>query len=131
MSRDQRYLSKERQSHNVDMMNYGDVPLNQLYPGRIVYAHVAFRDDGNIVKTRPVVVIERRGRGILGCPMYTKSSQTRIETERYGRRTHVDLRSVEIDRYNLVNIDPVDIDDETWDYIADHVIFPEEQDVAS
>lgn len=131
MSRDQRYLSKARQSHNVDMFNYGNVPLNQLHPGRIVYAHVAFRDDENIVKTRPVVVIERRGRSILGCPMYTKSGNFRIEAERYGRRSYVDLRSVEIDRYNLVNIDPVDIDDETWDHIADHVIFPEEQDVAS
>jgi hypothetical protein len=109
----------------IDTSKYGDVPLNRLEPGTVVYAHVAFRDDPLRSKLRPVVVIEKNGRTITGCPIYSKTDPLRIETYRRGRRGYVDRRAVVIDKYSLVNLDELDLDDETWDVLADCVIFPE------
>ena len=124
-------MGKHRGVPSVDMSNYGNVPLNQVLPGRVVYAHVPFHDDPTNSQMRPVVVVEKSGRNVTVCPLYSRESPLRVETIRHGRRCYVDLRAIVIDRYNLVNIDPIDLDDDVWDYIADgRIIFPKEEDEA-
>lgn len=110
--------------NGIDTTKYGDVPLNRLEPGTVVYAHVAFNDDPTKSKLRPVVVIEKNGRAITGCPIYSKADPMRIETYRRGRRGYVDRRAVVIDKYNLINLDELELDDATWNILADCVIFP-------
>lgn len=88
------------------------VPLSRLTPGTVVWAHVDFREiDG--WKTRPCVVVERRGREVVLLPGTTSE-------RRHDLRDHVELddlagaglpkntgvcaRPVVVDRIDLVSI---------------------------
>lgn len=103
-----RYSSGPR--NTIDMSAYGDVPLNQLHPGRVVTAHIAFKDDPSRSKSRPAVVARVRGRTITVFPIYTAQRPWRAEIDHHGRRCYVDLQPTTIDRIDLVALDPIDID---------------------
>lgn len=113
---------------SINFATYGKVSLNRLEPGTVVFAHVPFREDPSQSKTRPVVVIERRGQAIVGCAMYSNprcGAIERIRAIRHRRTCHIDPTAILIDRYNLVGVDPDDLDDPTWDVLADNVIWGE------
>jgi len=105
----------------IDMGNYGNVPLNQLWPGRIVTAHVPFRDDPNQSKSRPAIVGRVQGRNITLFPIYSGERPWRTEIDHHGRRCYVDLHPVVVDRINLVGLDPTDVSDDVLELLLKHL----------
>lgn len=104
----------ERSPANIiDMSKYGKVPLNQLWPGRVVTAHIPYREDASRSKSRPAVVGAVNGRSITVFPVYTGNRPWRKEINHRGRRSYVDLKPVVIDKIDLVALDQIDIDGET------------------
>lgn len=101
----------------IDMREYGNVALNQLWAGRVVFAQVPFHDRPNESKTRPTVVGAVRGRDVTVFPIYSSAAPWRIEISRHNRRCYVDTRPIMIDKINLVSIDPIDIEDEVLDVL--------------
>jgi hypothetical protein len=98
--------------NTIDMRDYGKVAMNQLWPGRVVFAHVPFRENPNNSKPRPVVVGEVRGRDIYAFPIYSAHAPWRLEIYRHARRCYVDTRPVVLDKINLISTDPEDIEGE-------------------
>ena len=111
----------------IDPHKYGKVPFNRIEPGDVIFAHVPYREDPTVLKTRPVVLVEKKGRSIMACPLYTSERQGTIKTIRHNRTSYIDPRAIEVDRYHFVSYDPEPLDDATWDILADSVIWPEEQ----
>ena len=109
---------------SIDFSNYGKVSMNQLNPGTVIFAHVPFRDNPAKSKTRPVVVIERRGRSIVGCAIYTKPAPgDNIQIVRHNRTSYIDTRAVLLDRYQFVGVEEDELDDDAWDVLADSVVW--------
>jgi len=89
------------------------IPLRQLVRGTVVWAHIMFQD-GTGEKARPAVIVEVVGREITLLPI-TTSPRRQAFPERYVelgdveqagimRASAVELRTVRIDRIDLVNI---------------------------
>lgn len=107
--------------NTIDMREYGKVAMNQLWPGRVVFAHVPFREDSTKSKPRPAVVARVRGRDITVFPIYTASAPWRMEIYRHARKCHVDLRPVLLDKIDLISTDPVDIEQDVLDKLIERL----------
>ncbi len=80
-----------------------------LTPGSVHDAFVPFRDDPTITKRRPVLVVGKRGRAVLVCPITTdvrpSSHRRRLLDWRAASLrdpSSVDLRAVELSRSSVI-----------------------------
>jgi len=96
----------------VPMSVVRPVPLNQLHPGTVVWAHIPFAD-GTGEKARPAVVRSTNGREIELLPATTSTARfdapgysqiIDLDTAGLHRRTTVHHRTVTVDRIEIINI---------------------------
>ena len=109
-----RWSEKSPTAHRkvVPMSVVRPVPLNQLHPGTVVWAHIPFAD-GTGEKARPAVVRSTRGREIELLPATTSTARFNapgysqiidLDTAGLHRRTTVHHRTVTVDRIEIINI---------------------------
>jgi hypothetical protein len=130
-----------------------DGPLNLRYapevdsqpdPGEVVWAHVAYEDDPTRGKDRPVLVVGRDGRWVLGMQLTSKDHDRDAQQEERAGRFWVDVgsggwdskgRPSEVRVNRVVRIDPATIrregavlDRARWDEVlAAHASHPHPQ----
>ena len=114
---DRQYLRKRAKSNHHTKKDAGPsrtvatmsvvrpVPLNQLHPGTVVWAHVPFAD-GSGEKSRPAVVRSTKGRNIELLPATT--SPRRLDHPAY--RPIEDLEAAGLTRKSSVRPEPVWVD---------------------
>ena len=109
-----RWSEKSPTAHRkvVPMSVVRPVPLNQLQPGTVVWAHIPFAD-GTGEKARPAVVRSTHGREIELLPATTSAARFNapgysqiidLDTAGLHRRTTVRHRTVTVDRIEIINI---------------------------
>jgi len=113
-------------------------------PGEVVWAHVAYEDDPTRGKDRPVLVVGRDGRWVLGMQLTSKDHDRDAQQEQRASRFWVDVgsggwdakgRPSEVRVNRVVRIDPATIrregavlDRARWDeVVAAHAAHPHPQ----
>ncbi|MBW9207015.1 type II toxin-antitoxin system PemK/MazF family toxin [Mumia sp. zg.B53] len=96
-------------------MTYGPTPDGRPDPGEIVWTWVAYEDDPSQGKDRPVLVVGRRGPGLVGVMLSSKDHDRDAADEARWGRQWLDIgaggwdprrRPSEVRLDRLITVDP-------------------------